>query len=305
MDNKIHDIFDLAFKRLMTLSSKSVINMINGIFDTEYPLDSKITYHWTENVDADLQKTLADAILTINDIHSYHMEAQMYVNHNIIFRIFDYGYRSAHQSSGDTAEQSELIFPEPRIIYLCNVKNIPDEYFLTINFGSQGKFIYKVKTLRLMEMTIEELIARKMIILIPFYLLKLREQLKKSRSIQDIEALKNLISNDIIGNIKKNEAAGNISPEDASKLIEIVVKLYKHLYSGYREMDEGGVNAMVDEYFFLESDKKDYLHKKAMEEKENEILALKLLLQKVPIEDICRQTGLTQDHITRLSGDSL
>ena len=40
-----HDIFDRAFKRMITLSGRGVICMINGLFGMDYPLDATITYN--------------------------------------------------------------------------------------------------------------------------------------------------------------------------------------------------------------------------------------------------------------------
>ena len=37
-------IFDAAFKRLMRLSSSTIIQFLNGLFDLELPLNSKVTY---------------------------------------------------------------------------------------------------------------------------------------------------------------------------------------------------------------------------------------------------------------------
>ena len=51
---EIHQIYDKAFKRILTLSDKAVINLINGLFGTDYPTNSKITYNWTEHEDKEL-----------------------------------------------------------------------------------------------------------------------------------------------------------------------------------------------------------------------------------------------------------
>ena len=53
--NEIYHIYDKAFKRILTLSEKTVINLINGLFDTDYPTDSKITYNWTEHENKNLK----------------------------------------------------------------------------------------------------------------------------------------------------------------------------------------------------------------------------------------------------------
>ena len=65
-------------RMLYTLSATAVINLINGLFGTDYPKDSTISYHWTEFEDDQLRRILADTILTINELDSYHIEAQMY-----------------------------------------------------------------------------------------------------------------------------------------------------------------------------------------------------------------------------------
>lgn len=95
---EVYQIFDKVFKKIITLSEKAVINLINGLFDTDYPLDSTITYNWTEFVDDNLRKILADTILTINGNHSYHLEAQMERDNSIVFRAFDYGYSHANRT---------------------------------------------------------------------------------------------------------------------------------------------------------------------------------------------------------------
>jgi hypothetical protein len=92
MQEKIFQIYDKTFKKVLTLSSTAVINMINGLFGTNYPLDSTITYNWTEFEDDKLKKVLADTIITINNCHSYHMEAQIEKDDNIVFRVFEYGF---------------------------------------------------------------------------------------------------------------------------------------------------------------------------------------------------------------------
>ena len=86
-------IFDRAFKKILTLSSKAVTNMINGLFSTNYDPDTTtISYHWTEHqADSTLKTTLADTILILNSKYAYHMEAQITEDQEIIFRVFSYG----------------------------------------------------------------------------------------------------------------------------------------------------------------------------------------------------------------------
>ena len=173
-----------------------------------------------------------------------------------------------------------LDFPEPRIIYFYATSGIPDEYELRLNFGAQGYFDYKIPVLKYMNTTPEELTQKKMIILIPFELLKLRSVMEKEHSPENLELLKNLIQNDIIGSINTNLALGNIEQSDADKLLRLTHQLYKHIYAHYEEMEV--LNEMTDESLMLDIDiiEKKYEEKFAKQEQQlveqaAEIAALK------------------------------
>ena len=252
MENNIYQIYDKIFKKILTLSSTAVINLINGLFETDYPLDSTIQYNWTEFMDDTLKRILADTILTINGKHSYHLEAQMTKDNDIIFRVFEYGFSHANHNNIQDDDYYELTFPEPKIIYLCPENNLPDKYVLRLNFGSQGYFDYKVNTCCFNQISTAEMNSRKMVILIPFKLLKLRKKLEKSRCRDNLIALKNLILNDIIGSIEDNLRLQNITLDDARKLKRLTHRLYQHIYAHYDEMEV--LNEMTDESLMLDID---------------------------------------------------
>lgn len=125
---EIFQIFDKVFKKVITLSTRAVINLINGLFDTDYPLDSTITYNWTEFEDDNLKKILADTIITINGKYAYHLEAQMEKDNSIVFRVFEYGYGHANRSHEIRDGRYVLRFPRPVVIYLYYEGTVPDEY---------------------------------------------------------------------------------------------------------------------------------------------------------------------------------
>jgi hypothetical protein len=252
MQEKIIHVFDKTFKKVLTLSSTAVINMINGLFDTDYPPESTITYNWTEFEDDRLKKVLADTILTINSCHSYHMEAQIENDDNIVFRVFEYGFSHALRTRNDDKNNRVLKFPRPIIIYLDHTGPVPENYELTLDFGEQGEFCYRVPTLDFQSISIEELNEKKLIILIPFQLLKLRHIMKKKRTEENKQALIHLIRDDIIGSINKNLKAGNITREDAHKLYTYTQTLYHQVYSRYDELEE--VSDMTDESYMTEVD---------------------------------------------------
>ena len=225
---EIYHIYDKAFKRILTLSDKAVINLINGLFGTDYPTNSKITYNWTEHEDKELKRTLSDSILTINDRDIYHIEAQMTEDEEIVFRVFEYGFGHACKNRTIISDGEQMVFPKPCIVYLDEGKKdkIPDEYTLILKFEDQGDFIYKVPVFKLQSISLQELNDKKLIALLPFLLLKLRKKMEKIRNKENMEELQRLVVDDIIGTIRKNEEIGNLSSIDAINLIDLTSKLY-------------------------------------------------------------------------------
>ena len=252
MADNITQIYDKIFKKIITLSSVAVTNLINGLFDTDYSPDSTIEYNWTEFHSDNLKHILADTILTINGCHYYHMEAQMEKDEDIVFRVFEYGFGHASRHRENINGQYTLRFPEPKIIYLYYEGRVPDTYELMLDFGTQGSFCYHVPVCKFPEISTQEINDRKMVILIPFQLLKLRKLLEKERSKENLELLINLIQNDIIGSIDTNLRLGNITPWDCRRLKHLTSKLYEHIYAHYEELEV--VTNMTDESLILDID---------------------------------------------------
>lgn len=153
------------------------------------------------------------------------------------------------------------------IIYLYYSGEVPDEYTLTLEFDEgQGLYEYKVPVLKLPEISAHELTDRKMVVLIPFYVLKLRYALKKKGE-KDLEQLQSYILSDIIVCIDENLKLGNITIEDALKLKRYLHKLCDYLSSVHKELK--GMKDMTDESFMTDVDIMCEEHEKAMVEKDN------------------------------------
>lgn len=316
-----HDIYDRIAKRCLTLSNRAIIRFINGVYGTDHSLDSTVTYNWTEHTDKELKRTLADTIITINGKFGYHTEFQMEVGGSISFRILEYGFHHAMKQRG---EGNVLEFPEPVLIYLYEGQDQPDIQNVIIRFGSQGEFPYRIPVIKYLNLSQRELEEKKLIILIPFQLLKLRKEMEKKRTPENLEALKKLVNHDIIEAINRNLKAENISSVDAQKLIRLTQQLFHHIYDRYPEIAEEGVGEEVDEALILDVDiieleitqrvteevtqkVTDEVTQKVTEEyarqlhqKEQELQILKLFIQGKTPEEISKETGLAEEVVRGL-----
>lgn len=258
-NEEVHNIFDKIFKKCITLSAKAVVRMINGIFGTDYPDDSTLVYNWTEFVkdDKKISNVLADCIVTVNGEHSYHMEAQTYVDNEVVFRVFDYGFAHAKRNAKEERNRYTMKFPSPVIIYLYYESEVPDEYVIELEFDEEQNDVdYKVPVIKLPGMTSQEMDKRNMVILVPFKLLKLREWVDKNKKVmtKTPEELKYFIENDIIGIIESNMIVGNITSTDAARLKKYTLLLRDYICShiGADGLEE--VRGMTDHSFMTDID---------------------------------------------------
>ena len=90
------------------------------------------------------------------------------------------------------------------------------------------------------------------------------------RTPENMTALKELISHDILNTIQRNVAVGNLSVSDGRRLKKVALQLYHHIYDRFEELKEAGMEEMVDEALIFDVDIIEYEHKKEKEAIERE-----------------------------------
>lgn len=138
--------------------------------------------------------------------------------------------------------------------------------------------------------------------------------MEKKRTKENLEALKYLITHDIIGTIEVNVKTGNITPTDGRKLKNMTLQLYHHIYDRYQEVLDEGVSKAVEEALILDIDVIEMEHKKELREKEKEIEekrkeaeekseeveVLKLLLKGKSPKEAAREMNLSLERIEQI-----
>ena len=256
------DIYDRMFKAGISLSKKSVILFINGLFGTDYPVDSEVTYNWTEFVGKkDLGKVLADTIITINQMDGYHMEVQL-KGENVILRMLEYGFRQSLRGvkevkNPETGEEEYAIqYPRQMIIYLDKADKIPDEYPVRISFQGEGSYTYKIPVLHFQEKSISEIQKEHLYILLPFKLLSMRHEMEKAenRTEERINQLIHIYRDDILSIISQAYESGDLEVDDWFALKNMTHRLTEHLYRKYADIWKE-VGPVHDESLELECNK--------------------------------------------------
>jgi hypothetical protein len=238
---KIAQVFDRSFKRLMAVSSPSIVLFINGIFGTDYPLDTPVSQLSTEYITDSLEKFFADILFLVGN-DKYAIEAQMTDDKEMALRIFNYGYLDAIKNRA--VEDDGVIkvrLPQCIVIYLEPSNSTPSELTVELEFADKTLHRLAVPTIRFLDYSISELEERNMTLLLPFYLLKLRKQVKAAEESGKLKELSPMVAElveDISKAIARSEQRGCISGADARAILEMMGKLYNNIYGEYPDFKE-------------------------------------------------------------------
>jgi hypothetical protein len=236
------DIFDRSFKLIMnSLSPKALIYFINRLFGSNHPLDSEVKRLNTEHIDNALNKRLSDEIVSI-DGHVYEIEEQTTDDANMAIRVFEYGYAQALKDK--KAKDGMILLPFPRImvIYLEAGAATPDVLTVRMKFPDATEHDFNVKTLKLLDYSVEELTERGLTALLPFYIIRLRKAARQAvteeeRAKVEADEFKEL-GIKLKETIERSVDGGLFNDEDIATLLERLFHLVKHIGEGYKTATE-------------------------------------------------------------------
>jgi hypothetical protein len=332
-----HHVFDLVFKRsIQELSHRAVVSLVNGLFGTDFPLDSEVSFPNREKVTEDLRQIVSDMIVMVAG-EVFHIEAQIDEDLNMALRMFRYGYHEAvgrPQTGGDGSITIE--FPQARILFWETTRRTPDMVTLHVIFPDRSRHDFQVPAFKVLEHDPEEFRRLGLAALLPFYILKYRRQAAAAQSPQARRELapemgktmKSLLA--VAGRLREQ---GILTEDDETYILGEMQILYSELYEPYEELREARVmieDRLVNPYTkwktqleelkkeFEESKKKVEASKRKVEESEKKVEeskreleesrlatrvedAKKLIEGGVASEVVARILGITPEDIAKYS----
>jgi hypothetical protein len=233
------NLFDLAFRRLVHTSARAVVCFINGLFDSHHPLDSKVTYPNPVSVSRKMRERRSDVVIRINHTHDYLVEAQIKDDPNMAVRIFEYVLLDGlarKQARG--SHVIKMTLPNAKVIYLEHTAQTPDKMVLRLRYPG-GQVEYEVGTLKLLDLSMAELEQRKLFILLPFCMLKLRREVAKAtpnHRAAFAEPLRQLVD-ELLSVMERSEEQGYIDAEASDEILQHITNLTDELYEEqYKEL---------------------------------------------------------------------
>jgi hypothetical protein len=257
LGRETRQIFDLVFKRLIQEASpRAVVALVNGLFGTNFPLDSPVSFPNKEKVTEDLRRIVSDMIIVIAG-EVFHIEAQIDDDLNMALRMFRYGYHEA-VSRPDVGEDGSLTisFPQARVLYWETTKRTSDKITLHVIYPDQSRHDFTVPAFKVLEHGIEELEGMRLALLLPFYVLKYRREVKTARSDEDWLALVPAVEETmkrLLDAVQNLRGAGLLTEGDEEIILGEVELLYSKLYEPYEGFREA--RTMIDERIMTRFDK--------------------------------------------------
>jgi hypothetical protein len=308
------NIFDLIFKKLLRISKKALICLINAQFGSGYPLDISVEYLNTEHISKGLGHRFSDCLIMMGGKDLYHFEAEIRNNPDMIIRLYIYGFEIGLERKEVVDGLITVTFPRVRVFYWEPNAKTPDTMELALVFPDGTRHGFTAETYKPLEHPVSELVKQKQFLLLPFHILKFRKAVEKARTTGERQVLAGEmreLTTALVGATKLGVREGILTGEERSDLLDLMTRLQNETYQGYIEFE--GENMQIingeiktDRELFTEqiADLKAglVLAEKRVLSAEKRVIttAQKLKMMGDPAEKIALVTGLTAEEILRL-----
>ena len=198
------DVYDTTFRTLVYKCSSLVLPLLNETFSEHYTGDEQIVFDQNEQMievpeeaikkeseekskcsDAKSDKykeRITDTNFTVfaGNNKNYHLECESKpYSTNMLIRLYEYDTQLALRNSTTEGNTIRVKYPNTAVLYLRNISTIPDEMKMIIEVSEGTEAVRNVNVIKMKNYTAEEIIQKKLFILIPFYLFNYEKQFQE------------------------------------------------------------------------------------------------------------------------------
>ena len=244
-------IFDDVFQTIKEKMPELVIPLINEAFGTTYALDAPILRGEKEHHTAN-GKIITDSYLIIGS-RKYHLECQSTEDSTMILRMIEYDFAIGLEYAEKEEGLYQICFPHSCVLYLRG-DNPKDCMVLKLVFPDGQSVDYKVPVLRMQWYSLEELLEKNLVMLLPFYIIryeKLREQLEMDGTLR--KELYTEYRN--IERYLEKLFLQNGQEKSFRDMMELINRITGYIFSKSEKIKEGLGEIMGGQVLELESDR--------------------------------------------------
>lgn len=167
------NIYDSVFKAMVHKTPKLLIPFINEVFGRRYEIDAPIM-QFNEEHEGPLGTRISDSVFRIEDM-VYHLECQSTHDASMVVRVVEYDFSIALQEALEQGAPYRMKFPSSCVLLLRHASKTPD--YLEMEMPDSESFRRHTKIYKTQLVSEEEIFRRRLLILLPFYLMRYEKEL--------------------------------------------------------------------------------------------------------------------------------
>ena len=189
----------------------------------------------------------------------------------------------------------EVDFPDSCVLYLRDTFTTPDVLNVKVKFPNGQYCNYEAKVIKLQNYSKDEILRKKLLFLLPFYIIRYEKQRKEIA--RDLSKLNDLLSEyeDIRLHLEKElyEKGKSVLYTD---LIKLIIKISDYIMQSEINIKEGVSNIVGGNILELESER--------LEKKGELKMLVKLVKERRISIDVASETAnMTEDEVRKLMND--
>ncbi|MCR5420404.1 MAG: hypothetical protein K6E98_05325 [Lachnospiraceae bacterium] len=249
-NNPKPNTFDNVFRTIAQKMPFMMVALINEAFGEHYPDNVKYTQLRNEFI-TENGKIITDSIFLIKDKY-YHIECQSNPDSTMEIRMIEYDFMIAHEHAKKEKGAYVIRFPESAVLYLRHKKSTPDNLKVIVKMPNGESIDYETKVIKAQNYTKDEIFQKKLLILVPFYLMRYESMFSKMD--KDYEKRLSFLKECEDLRIRLEKEVGNKEALYAD-LINLIIKVSNHMLENHKEVKKGVKDVMGGKVLELSSEK--------------------------------------------------
>jgi hypothetical protein len=253
-------VFDSVFKTMIHKAPQLLVPFINEVFGRNYPEDSEIIQFNSEH-EGHKGTIIDDSVFRLQN-KIYHVECQSTPDSNMVLRMIEYDFAIALEDTLRKGEPYRMEFPASCVLYLRHTKSTPDTLSMEVILPNNASFDYEVRVLKAQLIGKEELFQKRLLILLPYYLMRYEQELASID--KDDTQTSQLVAE--CTDLRMRLAEATIGRGDTmlyEELTELIIRVSDHLTRAYGALQKKVRAAMGGEVLELLNDRAERLEREA------------------------------------------
>ena len=241
------DIYDGVFRTVLNDCRKFILPLLNEVFGETYDGTETVEFypneHFLDQPGAPDEKRITDASLRVVKsgalLGKYHLECESSrFSSEILIRLFEYDAQIALDEGEVGKDSIRVSFPNTAVLFLRDTQNTPDYMRVVIEIPG-GSIEYQVPAVRLAQYSLEEMLEKRLYVLIPFYIFNCEKKFKEYN--EDGEKLEELKEEyrGLLERLRALTEREEMSAFDCRTLIELSMDVVNELTRKYENLQRG------------------------------------------------------------------